>query len=100
MVPTNLYLVLAALLFTLGVIGVLTRRQAMIVLMSVELMLNGANLLFVTLARELLDVSGQVVVFFVMAVAAAEVAVGLAITMRLYDLKGTIDLDEVDLMKW
>jgi len=63
-------------------------------------MLNAVNLTFVTYARMLDDIGGQVVVFFVMAVAAAEVAVGLAIIMRLYDLKGTIDVDEVSLLKW
>ena len=100
MVPTQWYLLLSAVLFGLGIVGVLCRRQAIVVLMSIELMLNGANLLFVTMAREMGDISGQVVVFFVMAVAAAEVAVGLSIIVRLFDNKGTVDVDEINLMKW
>jgi len=100
MVPTQWYLLLSAVLFGLGIIGVLVRRQAIVILMSIELMLNGANLLFVTMAREIGNLSGQVVVFFVVAVAAAEVAVGLSIIVRLFDNKGTVDVDEINLMKW
>ena len=100
MVPATWYLLLSGFMFALGIIGVLCRRQAIIVLMSIELMLNGANLLFVTMAREFGDVSGQAIVFFVIAVAAAEVAVGLSIIMRLFDNTGSIDVDDVNLMKW
>ena len=100
MVPASAYLLLSALLFGLGMIGVLIRRQAILILMCIELMLNGANLAFVTMARETGNISGQVVVFFVMAVAAAEVAVGLSIVVRVFDNKGTTDVDEINLMKW
>jgi NADH-quinone oxidoreductase subunit K len=100
MVPTSWYVALSAVLFGLGVVGVLCRRRAIIILMCIDLMLNGANLLFVALARELGSIDGQVVVFFVLAVAAAEAAVGLAIIVKLFETRGTIDVDEVNLMKW
>ncbi|MFM8180130.1 MAG: NADH-quinone oxidoreductase subunit NuoK [Candidatus Kapaibacterium sp.] len=94
------YLLLSAVLFTIGVIGVATRRNAIIIFMSIELMLNAVNLSFVSFAQHLGDTSGQIFVFFIMAVAAAEAAVGLAIVLALFRNKKTIYIDEVNVMKW
>ena len=99
MVPTGYYVGLSAILFVLGVIGVLTRRNAIIVFMSIELMLNSANLAFVAFARQFQEYSGQVFVFFVMTVAAAEVAVGLALIVTIFRTKHSINLDEVNQLK-
>ena len=99
MVPTGYYVGLSAILFVLGVIGVLTRRNAIIVFMSIELMLNSANLAFVAFARQFQETSGQVFVFFVMTVAAAEVAVGLALIVTIFRTKHSINLDEVNQLK-
>jgi NADH-quinone oxidoreductase subunit K len=99
MVPTGYYVGLSAILFVLGVIGVLTRRNAIVVFMSIELMLNSANLAFVAFAREFQEYSGQVFVFFVMTVAAAEVAVGLALIVTIFRNKRSINLDEVNQLK-
>ena len=93
------YLGLSALLFTVGVIGVLIRRNAIIIFMCIELMLNAANLAFVAISRELGDPSGQVFVFFVMTVAAAEVAIGLAIIVSVFKHRETVNIDEVDSLK-
>ncbi len=93
MVDTNHYLIVALLLFVIGSIGVLSRRNLLVVLMSVELMLNAANLTFATFARANNLLDGNVVVFFVIAVAAAEAAVGLAIVVALFRKKGTVNLD-------
>ncbi|MDE0298231.1 MAG: NADH-quinone oxidoreductase subunit NuoK [Candidatus Poribacteria bacterium] len=93
------YLALSALLFTVGVIGVLIRRNAIIIFMCIELMLNAANLAFVAISRELGDPSGQVFVFFVMTVAAAEVAIGLAIIVSVFKHRETVNVDEVDSLK-
>jgi len=94
------YLILSALAFILGVIGVLTRRNAIIVFMSIELMLNSVNLSLVAFSSYLGDVRGQMLVFFVMTVAAAEAAVGLAIIIALFRNKQTINLDEMNILKW
>ncbi len=94
------YLALSALLFVIGVAGVLTRRNALIIFMSIELMLNAVNLSFVAFSRFLPSIDGQVFVFFVMAVAAAEVAVGLAIMVTIFRRKESVDIDKVNLMKW
>ncbi len=94
------YLALSALLFCIGVAGVLTRRNALIIFMSIELMLNAVNLTFIAFSRFLTNVDGQVFVFFVMAVAAAEVAVGLAIIVTIFRHKENVDIDKVNLMKW
>ncbi|MCB0076916.1 MAG: NADH-quinone oxidoreductase subunit NuoK [Anaerolineales bacterium] len=91
---TTHYLILSAILFSLGVLGVLMRRSAIIAFLSIELMLNAVNLSFVALARDLVSLDGQVVVFFVMTVAAAEVAVGLALIVAFYRSLGTTDIDE------
>ncbi len=94
------YLTLSALLFCIGVAGVLTRRNVLIIFMSIELMLNAVNLCFVTFGRYLPDANGQVFVFFIMAVAAAEVAVGLAIIVTIFRHKEIVDIDQVNLVKW
>jgi NADH-quinone oxidoreductase subunit K len=96
MVPVGYYTALSAILFTLGALGVLTRRNAIIVFMSVELMLNSANLAFVSFARSFQDMGGQIFVFFVMAVAAAEVAVGLALIVEIFRTKHNIDIDQIN----
>jgi NADH-quinone oxidoreductase subunit K len=98
-VPVNYYLGLSAILFIMGAVGVLIRRNAIIIFMSVELMLNSANLAFVAFARYYNAMSGQVFVFFVMAVAAAEVAVGLALMVAIFHTKQSINVDEISTMK-
>ena len=89
------YLLLGALLFSIGVLGVLLRRSALIVFLSIELMLNAVNLTFVALAQEVGTLDGQLMVFFVMTIAAAEVAVGLALIVALYRSLGSTDVDDV-----
>ena len=93
-------LLLSGILFTMGVMGVLLRRGAITILMCIELMLNAGNLAFITFARQFNQAEGQVYVFFVMTLAAAEAAVGLAIVIALFRLKETTDVDEIHLMKW
>jgi len=99
-VNPNNYLILAAILFTIGVYGVLVRRNAIIVFMSVELMLNAANLAFVAAARNTGTLDGLVVAFFVMVVAAAEVVVGLAIIVTIFLTRRSASIDEASLMKY
>jgi NADH-quinone oxidoreductase subunit K len=99
MVPTGWYVLLAATLFTMGVLGVLTRRNALIVFMSVELMLNSANLALVAFAQRWQSANGQILVFFVITVAAAEVAVGLALLVTIFRSKRTTDIDEINTLK-
>jgi NADH-quinone oxidoreductase subunit K len=99
MVPTLYYVILSAILFTIGVLGVLIRRNALIVFMSIELMLNSANLALVAFAQARQDVGGQVLVFFVMTVAAAEVAVGLALLVAIFHSKRTTSIDDVNTLK-
>lgn len=99
MVPTSYYIMLSAALFVIGVLGVLIRRNAIVVFMAVELMLNAANLALVAFARERLSVDGQVLVFFVITVAAAEVAVGLALLVAIFRTKRTADVDEVSTLR-
>lgn len=98
-IPPNLYYLLGAVLFTIGAIGVITRRNAIVVFMCIELMLNAVNLTFVAAGNFLGSLDGVIFVFFVMAVAAAEAAVGLAIFVLIFRLKGNIDVDEVHLLK-
>jgi NADH-quinone oxidoreductase subunit K len=100
MVPLSYYLILSGIVFLTGVIGVLLRRNIIIILLSVELMLNATNINFVAFSQYFHDVAGQVFVFFALTVAAAEVAVGLAIIIALYRAKSTINIDEFQLMKW
>lgn len=99
-VPLNWYLMLSTVLFTIGVLGVLFRRNAIIIFMSIELMLNAVNLLLVAFSSYLSDSKGQVFVFFIMAVAAAEVAVGLAILMMVYRNTKTSDINILNKLKW
>lgn len=98
--PTSWYLALSAIVFAIGTVGVLTRRNLIVIFMSVELLLNAVNLSFVAFARSLGSMDGQVIVFFVMAVAAAEAAVGLAIMLQLYRIRDTINADEVTVLRW
>lgn len=93
------YIALSVLLFTIGTLGVLLRRNAIIIFMSIELMLNAANLAFVALARQHGDLGGQIFVFFVMTVAAAEVAVGLALIVAIFRTKSSINIDEINTLK-
>ena len=98
-VPTSWFLLLGAILFTIGVIGVLLKRNMLIVLMCVELMMNAVNLTFVALARDLSSLTGQVFVFVVMVVAAVEVAVGLAILVELNRQRETVDVNDISELK-
>ncbi|MBK6325141.1 MAG: NADH-quinone oxidoreductase subunit NuoK [Chloroflexi bacterium] len=98
-VTIDWYIALSVILFTIGSLGVLLRRNAIIVFMSVEMMLNSANLAFVAFARHLGDLDGQVLVFFVITVAAAEVAVGLALIVAIFRTKKSINIDEMNLLK-
>jgi NADH-quinone oxidoreductase subunit K len=100
MIPLQLYLILSAIMFIIGAVGVVTRRNAIIVFMSIELMLNSVNLSFVAFSAFFGDVAGQALVFFVMTVAAAEAAVGLAIIIALFRRKQTVNLDEINILKW
>jgi len=99
MVPETYYIALSAILFTIGALGVLIRRNALIIFMSVELMLNAANLAFVAFANTYGQLSGQIIVFFVIAVAAAEVAVGLALIVAIFKTKKSIDVDQMSSLK-
>jgi len=99
-VPPVFYLILSGILFTIGVIGALTRRNAIVVFMCIELMLNAVNLTFITFSRFLQSMEGVLFAFFVMAVAAAEAAVGLAIFVLVYRSRETINVDEINLLKW
>jgi NADH-quinone oxidoreductase subunit K len=99
MIPVSWPLLLSAVLFVIGLVGVLVRRNALVIFMSIELMLNAGNLAFVAFARQMQSLDGQIFVFFVMTVAAAEVAVGLAIIVNLFRLRETVFVDEIDLLK-
>jgi len=99
-VPLDWYLVLSAVLFTIGVFGVLLRRNVIVIFMSVELMLNAVNLSLVAFSQFLSESSGQILVFFVISVAAAEAAVGLAIVIALFRRRTTVNVDELNLLKW
>jgi NADH-quinone oxidoreductase subunit K len=100
MVTQEHYLVLSAILFGIGAIGVLVRRNAIIIFMCIELMLNAVNLSLVAFSRELNSMDGQVFVFFIMAIAAAEAVIGLSIMVSLFRNKETLNVDEINLMKW
>ena len=99
MVPTSYFLILSALLFSIGVVGVLTRRNGIVIFMSIELMVNAVNLSFVAFARHHGALDGQIIVFFVLAVAAAEVSVGLAIIIDVFKKRGTDDLAAMNILK-
>jgi len=100
MIPSSFYLILSAILFTVGVVGVLTRRNAIVILMCIELMLNSVNLTFVAFSRYLASMTGQVFALMTVAVAAAEVAVGLGMIIALYRQKKTADVDDINILKW
>ncbi len=99
-IPLEYYLIISAILFSIGTIGVLTRRNAIIIFMSIEIMLNSVNLTLISFSSFFGESSGQVFVFFVMSVAAAEAAIGLAIVLALFRAKKTVYVDEVNLLKW
>jgi len=99
-VPLEYYLILSGIIFSIGVFGVLTRKNIIVIFMSVELMLNSINLTLISFSKFLGNESGQVFVLFVMAVAAAEAAVGLAIVIALFRLKQTVNISELNLLKW
>jgi NADH-quinone oxidoreductase subunit K len=99
-VPLPFYLTFGALLFIIGVVGVLTRRNAIIVLMSIELILNAVNLTLISFSYYLQDLRGQIFTLFIIAVAASEAAIGLALVISLYRGKATFNLDDVNLLKW
>ncbi len=100
MIPLSNYLVLSGILFTIGIVGVIVKRNAIVIFMSIELMLNAVNLTFVAFSSYLQSLHGQVFVFMVMVVAAAEVVVGLALIIAIFRLKKTPNIDEINLMKW
>ncbi len=100
MIELNYYLGLSSILFAIGVIGVLVRRNAIIIFMSIELMFNSINLSLISFSSFLGDSAGQVLVFFIIAVAAAEAAVGLAIIIALFRNKETVNIDEINILKW
>jgi NADH-quinone oxidoreductase subunit K len=100
MITSTHYLVLSAALFTVGVVGVMVRRNIIVIFMSIELMLNAVNINLVAFSHDLQNLSGQVFAIFVIAVAAAEAAVGLGITLAFYRNKETVNVDEMNLMKW
>jgi NADH-quinone oxidoreductase subunit K len=100
MIDINYYLFVSAILFSIGVIGVLVRRNAIIIFMCIELMLNSINLTLVAFSAYLGNINGQIFVFIVMTVAAAEAAVGLAIVIALFRNKESVNIDEINILKW
>ncbi len=100
MTPISYYLALSAILFAVGVAGVLIRRNVIVMFLAIELMLNAVNLALVALGRRIGSMDGQVIVFFVMTVAAAEAAVGLAIIISMFRNRDTVNADELNLLRW
>ena len=100
MVPESYYVTLSAILFSIGVVGVVVRRNPLVIFMSIELMLNAANLALVAFGQRLGNLDGQAIVFFVMAVAAAEVAVGLAIIVTIFRVRRRLSVDDLSIMRW
>jgi NADH-quinone oxidoreductase subunit K len=100
MTPISYFMVLSGILFAIGVAGVLIRRNIIVMFMSIELMLNAVNLAFIALGRRVGSIDGQVIVFFVITVAAAEAAVGLGIIISLFRNRATVDVDELKLLHW
>jgi NADH-quinone oxidoreductase subunit K len=100
MIPLSYYMILSAIVFLTGLVGVLIRRNIIILLLSIELMLNATNINFVAFAYYLNNIAGQVFVFFALTIAAAEVAVGLAIILALYRGKATVNVEDLNMMKW
>ena len=100
MISVYHYLILSAIIFSIGTYGVLTRKNAIVIFMCIELMLNSVNLTFIALSRHLQNMDGQIFVFFVMTVAAAEAAVGLALMIAFYRNRESIDSDDFNMLKW
>jgi NADH-quinone oxidoreductase subunit K len=100
MAPISYFMVLSGVLFSIGVVGVLIRRNIVVMFMSIELMLNAVNLTFIALGRRIGSIDGQVIVFFVITVAAAEAAVGLGIIISLFRNRATVNADELNLLRW
>jgi NADH-quinone oxidoreductase subunit K len=100
MVPESYYVALSAVLFSIGVVGVVIRRNPLVIFMSIELMLNAANLALVAFGQRIGNLDGQAIVFFVMAVAAAEVAVGLAIIVTIFRVRRRLSVDDLSVMRW
>jgi NADH-quinone oxidoreductase subunit K len=100
MVPESYYVALSAVLFSIGVVGVVIRRNPLVIFMSIELMLNAANLALVAFGQRVGNLDGQAIVFFVMAVAAAEVAVGLAIIVTIFRVRRRLSVDDLSVMRW
>ena len=100
MVPESHYVVLSAVLFSIGVVGVVIRRNPLVIFMSIELMLNAANLALVAFGQRVGNLDGQAIVFFVMAVAAAEVGVGLAIIVTIFRVRRRMSVDDLSIMRW
>ena len=100
MVPESYYVALSAILFSIGVVGVVIRRNPLVIFMSIELMLNASNLALVAFGQRIGNLDGQAVVFFVMAVAAAEVVVGLAIIVTIFRVRRRLSVDELSVMRW
>ncbi|HJU12692.1 MAG TPA: NADH-quinone oxidoreductase subunit NuoK [Candidatus Binataceae bacterium] len=100
MTPINYFMVLSGILFAIGVVGVLVRRNIVVMFLSIELMLNAVNLAFIALGRRNGSIDGQVIVFFVVTVAAAEAAVGLGIIISLFRNRATVNADELNLLRW
>ncbi len=99
-IPLTWYLILSGILFSIGAVGVLINRNALVIFMCIELMLNAVNLAFVTFSRQQNSMDGQIFVFFIMTVAAAEAVVGLAIIIALFRNKTTVNVDDINIMKW
>ncbi len=100
MVPLSWYIVLSAVVFSIGIVGFLVRRSIIMMLISIELMLNAVNISLAAFSHYIQDMRGQILVFFVITVAAAEVAIGLALIIALFRNKPTINIDEINIMKW
>lgn len=100
MISVHHYMILSAIIFSIGTFGVLTRKNAIVIFMCIELMLNSVNLTFIALSRHLQNMDGQIFVFFVMTVAAAEAAVGLALMIAFYRNRESIDTDDFNMLKW
>ncbi len=100
MVPVSFYIILGLIVFTIGMAGVLFRKNIIVILLSIELMLNGANINFVAFSHYLQDLTGQIFVFFILTVAAAEVAIGLAIIIALFRRSGSIQVEDFHILRW
>lgn len=100
MIPLDWYITLGFFLFAIGITGVLIRRNIIMILLSIELILNSANITFVAYSYYLQSITGQIIVFFILTMAAAEVALGLALVIALYRLRAVLNVDEINLLRW